>query len=125
METFLASLLGPVYLTLGLSLLLNHKSWYKLIQAFKKDHFGLFTMSLMMLILGVLLVNTYNVWAWDVYVLITITGWAMLLKAVFYFLASGSQIKASLKMTTPGMLKFGGLLHTTVGAVLCYYGYFL
>lgn len=124
MEAFLASLIGPIYLMFGLSILFHHKSWMKLVKEFGKDHFGLFTLSFVMVVFGLMLVRTYNVWAWDPFVIITITGWGMLLKGLFFFLAPGSWIKATLKLAESNYVRFGGLIHLALGLTMCYYGYF-
>ena len=49
------------------------------------------------LILGLFIINIYNVWSWNVYLIITITGWIALVKALFYFLAPASLINGLMK----------------------------
>ena len=69
----------------------------------------------------------YNVWAWDLYVIITITGWGALLKGVFYFLAPSSWIQGVLSSSmykSVGFLYFWGALLTVFGLLLSYNAYF-
>ena len=122
----LAGIMGPVYILLGLSLLLHADAWQKLMESWKKDHFGLFAMMFMYAILGMICVRMYNVWEWNVWLLVTITGWGMLLKSVFYLLMPGSVTKSVLGMKkSVGMLYFSGLIVLAMGAALTYYTYYV
>ena len=124
----LAAIIGPVYLVCGLSFLLYVKQWQKVYAEFEKNHFALLPNMFLALILGLIIITMYNVWAWDLYVIITITGWLALVKGVFYLLAPGSWIKGLLKckcVRSEGWLYFWGLLMTVVGVLLSYNAYFV
>ena len=124
----LAAIIGPFYLVLGLSLLFYVKQWQKIFVEYAKNHFLMMINMFMALILGLIIINIYNVWEWNLYVIITITGWGALLKGVFYFLAPGSWIKGVLKCKcyhSEGWLYFWGLLMTVVGILLSYNAYFV
>ena len=122
----LAQVMGPVYLVMGLSLLLYVKPWQKLIKGWASDHIGLLPFMMMYLILGLIAVNMYNVWEWNVWLLVTLTGWGLLVKSVVYFLAPGDFFMAVLsKKSDTNFLYFGGLVATVIGAALCYYVYYV
>lgn len=123
-EIFLANVMGPVYLMLGLSVLIYVNAWKHVLEKWETDHFGLFTVMLMYGVFGVIVVNIYNVWELDVFLLVTLTGWALVVKSVCYFLFPGSLIKKCLavKKSTP-MLVLAGLVSVVVGGVLTYYSY--
>jgi len=123
----LAEIIGPVYLIMGLSLLLYAKQWQKLISDFAKNHFLMMVNMFVALIVGLIIINIYNVWAWNLYVVITITGWGALLKGVFYFLAPSSWITSVLKSkmySSGGWFYFWGALLTVFGVLLGYNAYF-
>lgn len=120
----LAHVIGPMYLILGLSILLYVKPWQKLIEKFEDDHLSLFTLKLMYGVLGLIVVNMYNVWEWNVWLLVTLTGWGMVVKSIFYFLMPGSLIKKMLAMKKKQeMLYVGSLVLLVFGAALTYYSY--
>ena len=126
-EVALASIIGPVYLVYGLSVLIYAKQWKKLVAWLEKDHFAFFPLAMVLLIFGLILVNAYNIWDWNVFVIISMTGWAMLFKAIFYFLAPGSWIKAVLRwkmLRHDGYYRFAGAIVTAMGAALMYNVYF-
>lgn len=121
----LAAVMGPVYVMVGLSVLLYAKSWQSLLDKWGKDHYSAFTLMLAYAVLGLIVVRMYNVWEGNVWVLVTLTGWAMLLKAVVYFLLPGSTIKSLMALgKNMGLMYLGGLVATVVGAVLSYQVYF-
>lgn len=121
----IAAIAGPVYLVMGLSVLIYRKQWQKILDYWEKDHFSLITLMLMHLVLGILVVNMYNVWEWNVWLLVTLTGWCMVVKGVFYMLAPGSWIKSLLSMKkTAWVLYLAGLVLVAMGVALSYYVYF-
>ena len=122
----LAAVVGPVALILGLSLLLYADQWKKLMTQWKKGHFGLFGLMLMSLILGLIMINMYNVWEWNLWLIITIVGWAAFVKGVLYFLLPGDAIKAWMAIgENKGFLYVGALVWLVAGAALTYHVYFV
>ncbi len=120
-STLLASILGPIYLVFGFSLLIHQKSWQQLIEKYAKDHFQLFPLALFDLFLGLFLVRLHNVWDWNLNLLITISGWAIFLKGVFYFLAPDNWILPVLKLKkSKEMMAFGGVVALLMGVALLF-----
>src|SRR3989338_3969166 len=121
-----ASVMGPIYVLVGLSVLLYAGQWQKVIESWKKDHLQMMTLKLLMGILGLIIIQMYNVWEWNVWVLVTLTGWCMLAKSVLYFLLPGWFITGALDLAkNPTLIYAGGLVSTVACAVLSYYVYFL
>ena len=121
----IAAIAGPIYLIIGLSVLLYAKPWQKLIGGWQKDHFGLFPIAILQLVLGLIIIRTYNIWEWNPWLLVTIIGWALFLKGTIYLLAPGSLIKSMLKLKDNDVLLYvGGLFAAVIGVVLSYYSYF-
>ncbi len=118
----IAEILGPIVLLMGLSMLIYAPQWRKLQDRWAKDHFELFTMMLLSGILGLIIINMYNVWEWNIWLIVTICGWSAFLKSVVYFLLPGSTWRALLKMGK-NMIYLGGLVASVVGAILSYYVY--
>lgn len=124
----LAAVIGPIYLIFGLSILLYVKQWKKVIAEFSKNHFQMLMGAWMALVLGLIIINMYNVWDWSINVVITLTGWGALLKGIFYLLAPEAWIKGVLKSgmyKSDGMLYFWGAVLVVLGVLLSKVGYFV
>jgi uncharacterized protein YjeT (DUF2065 family) len=127
-KALLASIIGPVYVITGLSLLFFPGQWAKVIEEFKKNHFSYLIGAYVNLVLGLIVVNMFNVWTFNLWLIVTITGWALILKGVFYFLAPGSWIKAILNQKVNqslSWLAFWGFVMLVAGAALSYNSYFV
>jgi hypothetical protein len=121
---FLAKLIGPIALALGLALVFNAAAYRVIVDEFLRSHALIFLAGLITLSTGLAIVLVHNVWTADWRVLITITGWL--------FIASGT-IRMALPQRAaaigrsmfakPSTLKIGAALDLTLGALLCFFGY--
>ncbi|QQR84048.1 hypothetical protein IPJ72_02535 [Candidatus Peregrinibacteria bacterium] len=122
----LASIMGPAYLVFGLSFLLYTNQWSKVVKDFEKNHFGMLSLAIMALIMGLIIIRIHNVWTWGLEVAITLTGWAMFVKGVYYLLAPETWIKATFKWkaaSSENWLSVWAILMGLLGVVLTYNAY--
>lgn len=120
----LAKVMGPMYVIFGLSVLIYLPSWRKLLDRFVDDHFSAFTLFFVMGVLGLVSVNMYNVWEWNVWLLVTLTGWALIVKSAFYMLLPGNVVKKVLAAKKYNwLLVLDGILALVLGCVLGYYAF--
>ncbi|MFA7686099.1 MAG: hypothetical protein WCX95_04855 [Candidatus Gracilibacteria bacterium] len=119
-----AEVVGPVFLVLGLSFLLYLKTWQKIMGSWLKNHYELIPLFIVQLVAGIIIVRMYSVWEWNIWLLVTLSGWTMIIKSVTYFLIPGGVTKwaLSLKKLT-SLLALSSLLLTLWGGVLSYYAY--
>jgi len=123
---FLAGLLGPMFVVLGLSILLYAKQWVKVYDGWAKGHFALLPLMFFLMLFGLFIIKLHNVWEWNYLLLVTLSGWGMFLKGALYFLAPQSVLKAALGLgKNPALMYFGGLVILVMGAALGYYAYFM
>ena len=121
---FLASILGPFYLVIGLSLLFYKNSWQKIVADWEKNHYNLVTAGVISLILGLFIIQIHNLWAWNLWVFITLTGWVSFLKGVFLFLAPGSWIRVLISIgKNTYYIYTAGLVFAVFGAWMSYLVY--
>ena len=121
---FLAKLLGPLFVALGLGLLVNHGAFQAMAAEFLRNYPLIFLSGLISLAAGLALVLTHNVWTRDWRLIITLFGWLAVIGGV-------------LRIVTPQLAAAAGgvmLVHTAalivaafvwlaLGAVLCFFGY--
>ncbi|MFH0821053.1 MAG: hypothetical protein V1908_04745 [Candidatus Peregrinibacteria bacterium] len=120
----IAAIMGPIYLVFGLSVLFYVPSWLKITKNWADNHYVLLPWAFTSLVLGLTVTNLYNVWNWDVWLIVTVTGWLLLLKPVFYLLAPGDWTKKCVHhCATTNWMYFWSLVMIVAGAVLSYYVY--
>ncbi len=123
-QMFLAAVIGPMLLVLGLSILLYSGVWHKIASEWEKNHFAILGMMVFNLVFGLVVINMHNVWEWSPYVVITLVGWGAFLKAVIYFLVPGDNFKALIKMVNcKCYYQTAGAVFGALGAWLSYLVY--
>ena len=123
---FLAQLLAPIYLVMGLSLLFNHKLWEKWIKEFTKSPMSVFVWGFVALVMGLLMVSVHNLWVKDWRVVITIFGWAALLKGIFgvVFPVSAGEFARNFKGSKTYCI-LAGIVCLGLAAFFSYYSFWI
>jgi len=118
----IAKVAAPIWIMMGLSILLYAKTWGKIMKRWSKDHLEIFAVMFLYPILGMIIIRMYNVWDWNVWLIVTLMGWGMFLKGIMYFLLPGAWMKKWMTMAdNAGLMYFAGLFALVVGVVLGYY----
>ncbi len=127
METsvFLAKLLGPYFVIVGIGVLANLKYYQGMITDFMENKAMLYLGGVMALLFGLIIVLFHNYWALNWAVIITIMGWLGILKGIALIVCPGAMMKLS-RAYIENMLPLATNLTVIIilGAVLCYMGYF-
>lgn len=120
LSILLAKIVGILYFSIGVGVVtgeLNHK---QLAKSF--NDLGLsFIAGFMMVILGVLMVNFHNIWVKEWIVLITIIGWAVLIKGIL-FIAFPKTMAAVTNEYGVQNRNFGFLI-VAIGLLFAYFGF--
>jgi len=121
---FLAKLLGPPFVLLGLAVLTKAQSFRVMLSEFVKSRVLTYVAGVLGLFAGLAMVLAHNIWSSDWRVLITLVGWTTILRAMLAILAP--QWAAS--VATWFLRHRGGFAATAViaiaiGATLSYFGY--
>src|SRR5713101_2235881 len=74
-SVFLAKLIGPVFLAVGIGLLMNAVVYRKLAEEFLGSAALIYLSGLLTMTAGMALILNHNVWAADWPIVITILGW--------------------------------------------------
>jgi hypothetical protein len=121
---FLAKLIGPILVIVGLGVLVNRKSLDALAQEIFRSHALLFLLGAMDLAAGLAIVLTHNVWTADWRVIITLLGWLMIIRGAVRILIPDRVKGFGAKMLKNKNAVTGSLAVTIVlGLVLSYFGY--
>jgi hypothetical protein len=84
METsiLIAKIIGIIYLSFGLGILINTKLYQKLLEQLLIDPSIRILGSVMAIIIGILILEYHNVWEANWTLVISIIGWAALIKGI-------------------------------------------
>ena len=126
METslFLAQLIGPVLIVIGVGLLLKKTEFREMATDFLSSRALIFVSGLLTLVAGLAIVLTHNVWEFNWPVIITILGWLSVFGGVFRILFPDSvQSVGTSMLDKPAMMTVSGAIQIVLGLWLSYVGY--
>lgn len=118
-------ILGIIYLTVGIGIVANPDFYKKLITNFTENPPAIYLSGLIALTIGYLLLTFHNVCAKDWSVILTIFGWAALIKGVFLIVLPKVSIKiGNAFRELKKFLKVWAIIVIIVGGLLCWLGFF-
>lgn len=122
----LAQIIGPLLVLMGLGILFNPTTFSLMIDELSngKQYLLLFVTGAINTLLGLMVVLSHNVWVWNWTVLITILGWATLIKGAITLLFPKAGMGISrFYQGKSSLLVVAALIVFVIGLVLSYYGY--
>jgi hypothetical protein len=123
---FLAKLMGPVFLAIGVALIVNRAAFGAMTQEFLDSYALIFLTGLITLPAGLAIVLTHNVWTADWRVLITILGWLLLIGGAVRLAAPQQAAAIGRTMFAhPATMNISTGITGVIGVLLCYFGYIL
>ena len=122
---FLARMIGPVLLAIGVALLINQASVREMAAEFLGSKALVFMSGVLSLLAGLAIVLTHNVWDASWPVAITLLGWVMAIGGVFRIVFPDSvKSMGSGLLASPALLTVSGVAYGLLGAAFCYLGLF-
>lgn len=106
-------------LILGLSYLLQSENWIRLAQTVEDETFRFYPLSLFILVMGLMIVCTHNIWVLKWHVAITLLGWLLVIKSILYLLCTSwidKMILSAESMRT--WIRVSGTIFSLVGVIL-------
>lgn len=123
-SAFLAEFMGLYVIILSAAFLLNHDSFVEYAQHFAEDVSLRYSVALVELAAGLLIILKHNVWELSYVGAITAIGWLMLIEAVFHLVATEEQENKVVKhMDDKAYWKVFGGLALLFGFYLLTYGF--
>jgi len=119
-------ILGITYLAVGIGILINPDFYKKMIRDFTENPPVIYLGGLVALVIGCFLVVLHNNWTKDWSVIITIFGWAALIKGLFLIVLPKASIRFSNAFNEmKELLKVWGIIVAIVGGLLCWLGFYV
>jgi hypothetical protein len=124
-SVYLARLIGPIFLAVGIGALVNAAVYKKLAAQFLDNIALIYVSGLLLMTAGVAVVLAHNVWVAEWRVLITLLGWiAAIAGAVRIVMPQGTERVGRRIIKHPQGLTIAAVVWLAIGAVLCFFGYF-
>lgn len=119
LSILVAKIMAVIYLSVGVAAL-RGMNFGKMIDDFEKSAALTYIAAVISIVLGMLLVTYHNIWVQDWPVLVTVVGWAALIKGVLLIVLPEfmSYFKGWYKNT-----QMWGILLLIIGAVYGYFGF--
>ncbi len=89
-SALIARIMGPALVIIAAGMLVNFKNCRKLLDEFTSNTALTLAFGLMSIVLGLLVIQFHNVWKLHWSLIITISGWSMLIKGIILNIAPSS-----------------------------------
>ena len=123
-SVFLARLIGPLMLTVGIGIFVNGAIYRVLADEFLRSRALIYLSGLLTMTAGLALILTHNVWRADWPVIITILGWLAVIGGAFRIVApQGTERIGRRLLKEKYGLTIGGAVWVALGAILSVFGY--
>ena len=121
---FIARLVGPAFVAVGLGILLNGPFYTSLLAEATRSPTLIYFSGLISLIPGLAILNVHRTWTSDWRVIITILGWLLVIGGVIRIVlpATTAALAADLH-SKPAVLLFVSAIVIVVGGFLTFFGY--
>ena len=119
---YLAEIWGISLVIVPLALLINEKYLKRLFLEIENDA-TIFFLGIVSLVIGLAMILSYNVWAKNWQVIITILGWVSLLKGLAVLFLPEYTKKMVKRMENASALPYALVVLVIIGLVITYYGF--
>jgi hypothetical protein len=121
---YLAKLIGPVFVVVGVGMLLNTHLYLVMAEQGLRSYVLIYLSGILTLTAGLALVLAHNVWEADWRLIITLLGWLGVIGGTFRILWPQEVVEVGRAVIAHSeALMFGGFFVLVLGGVLSYYGY--
>lgn len=123
-STFIARILGPVLVIVGLCLLLEPEAFRVMAGEFVRNAGLIYLSGIISIAVGLAILNVHHLWVPDWRAIITLFGWLALIGGIFRVLATSAVARVGDKVIThPRWLIVGAVGTLVVGGFLTIMGY--
>ena len=121
---FLARLIGPVMLVVGLAVFTNPRGFRDMAEEFLAGRALMFLSGLIIMPVGIAIVLTHNIWTADWRVAITVFGWLCAIGGALRLFGPLFVVKAGHTMLRqPYFTPVAAAIWVVLGLLFCFFGY--
>jgi hypothetical protein len=120
---YIAGLMGPLLMAVGLAMLLNQGIFPVMTEQLANSYGLVFVAGMVALVAGLAVVRAHNLWVADWRVIVTILGWLAVVGGLGRMLIPNYAAAIAGQFTHSAALTIGGLVALALGAFLSFKGY--
>ena len=121
---FIARLIGPIFVVVGIGVLLNHQHYAAMIAEAVRSAALVYFSGVLALAAGLAILNTYRAWTADWRVIVTVLGWLMLIAGVVRIVVPWVTVSlATALYSGSAAIAIVGVIVLVVGGYLSFQGY--
>lgn len=120
---WLASIFGPLLMILGIWMLFYHENMLKVCASCKNTPSVQYIWGVVNMFIGLTILSEYNLWAWNLPLLVTLFGWLTLVRGLMMLFVPQLFLKLAIK--DPGWLKIKGIIPLIWGFGLCWLAFWM
>ena|SRR3989338_2818129 len=122
--TFLAQIWGPIILAVGLGVFISRNYYMRIYRDLEKETLAVLVFGMVAMAAGIAQVSVHNIWNNLPQVIISIFGWALLLKGTLFIVAPKLVDRSGDWAADSKLVPVVGGFMLLVGAYLSWIGYF-
>ena len=119
---WLASIFGPLLMIVGIWMLFYHDSMVKVCTSFKNTPALVYFSGVINILIGLTVLNAFNVWMWGLTLLVTLFGWFILVRGIMKLFLPHVFMKWS---HDAGWMKVKGIVPLIWGFGLCWLAFWM
>ena len=120
---WLASIFGPFLMIVGIWMLFYHDNMMKVVTSMKNTPGIMYLSGVMNLMVGLTVVSLYNMWNWNLPLLVTLFGWVILIRGLMAFFVPQYLLKRT--MNDSKTLKVKGVILLVWGFFMCWLAFWM
>jgi hypothetical protein len=120
---FLAKIWGPVILAVGLGVFISRDYYLRLYRNIEKDALAVLIFGMIAIPAGIVQIIFHNIWETFPQILVSLLGWALLVKGLAFIIAPRFVSKAGYWEAKAHLVPFGGILMLVLGAYMSWFAY--
>jgi hypothetical protein len=121
---FIARLVGPLFVVLGLGCLINQTAYADMIGQAVLVPVVIYMSGLMSFLAGVAMLNGYHAWTVDWRIIITILGWLLVVAGIIRIMLPVAAVVLAITVYSEGYaMAIAGIIILIIGSFLSFKGY--
>lgn len=119
---WLASIFGPLLIILGVWMLFYHDNMVKICASVKNTPSAMYLMAIINMLIGLTILNQFNMWMMGLSILVTLLGWVTLIRGIMALFVPHAFMKWS---HDPSWMKVKGIVPLVWGFGLCWLAFWM